>query len=85
MATVFEVQDNIDKREQLIKKLEVFTDSDWASDQTTRKSTRGAVFMTEGMRLHAHTRGQGTVALSRCEAEVVASSESIKEALLPRC
>ena len=67
-ATVFEVRDNNDKREQLVKKLEVFTDSDWASDQMTRKSTSGAVIMAEGNRLHAHSRGQASVALSSCEA-----------------
>ena len=50
MSTVFEVRDNNDKREQLVKKLEVYTDSDWRSDQTTRKSTSGAVIMAEGMR-----------------------------------
>ena len=45
MATVFEVRDNNDKREELVKKLEVFTDSDWTSDQMT--STSGAVIMAE--------------------------------------
>ena len=60
----------------------VYTDSDWASDQVTRKSTSGAVIMAEGMRLHAHSRGQASVALSSCEAEVMAPSEGIKEALL---
>ena len=39
MSTVFEMRDSNDRREQLIKRLEVYTDSDWASDQTTRKST----------------------------------------------
>ena len=82
MATVFEVQGNNGKRETVVKKLEVFTDSDWASEQTTRKSTSGAVIMAEGMRLHARSRGQATVALCGCEAEVVAASEGIKEALL---
>ena len=81
MATVFEVRDNNDKRVTTVKKLEVFTDSDWACDQVTRKSTSGAVIMAEGMRLHAHSRGQAAVALSSCEAEVVAASEGIKEAL----
>ena len=56
MSIVFEVRDNNDKREQLVKKLEVFTDSDWASDQTTRKSTSGAVIMAEGKRLHVDSR-----------------------------
>ena len=34
------------------------------------------------MRLHAHGRGQASVALSSCEAEVMAASEGIKDALL---
>ena len=38
-----EVRDNNDRREQFVKRLEVYTDSDWASDQTSRKSTSGAV------------------------------------------
>ena len=37
MATMFEVRGNNDKREELVKKLEGFTDSVWASDQTTRE------------------------------------------------
>ena len=82
MSTVFEMRDSNDRREQLIKRLEVYTDSDCASDQVTRKSTSGAVIMAEGMRLHAHSRGQASVALSSCEAEVMAASEGIKEALL---
>ena len=40
------------------------------------------MIMAEGMRLHAHSRGQASVALSSCEAEVMAASEGIKEALL---
>ena len=46
----------------------------------TRKSTSGAMIMAERMRLHAHSRCQASVALSSCEAEVMAASESIKEA-----
>ena len=38
--------------------------------------------MAEGMRLRAHSRGQASVTLSSCEAEVIAASEGIKEALL---
>ena len=49
MSTVFEMRDSNDRREQLVKRLDVCTDSDWASDQTTRKSTSGAVIMAEGM------------------------------------
>ena len=82
MSTVFEMRGTNDRREQLIKRLEVYTDSDWASDHVTRKSTSGAVIMAEGMRWHARSRGQPSVALSSCEAEVMAASEGIKEALL---
>ena len=82
MSTVFEMRDNKDRREQTVKRLEVYTDSDWTSDQVTRKSTSGAEIMSEEMRLHAHSRGQASVALSSCEAEVMAASEGIKEALL---
>ena len=82
MSTVFEMCDSNDRREQLIKRLEVYTDSDWASDQVTRKSTSGAVNMAEGVTLHAHSRGQASVAFRSCEAEVMAASEGIKEALL---
>ena len=39
------------------------------------------MIMAEGMRLHAHSRGQASVALSSCEAEVMAASEGVKEAL----
>ena len=66
---MFEMRDSNDRGEQLVKRLEVYTDSDWASDQTSRKSTSGAVIMAKGMRLHAHSRGQAPVALSSCEAE----------------
>ena len=70
-----------EENKKLVKRLEVYTDSDWESDQVTRKSTSGAVIMAEGMRLHAHSRGQASVALSSSEAEVMAASEGIKEAL----
>ena len=82
MSTVFEMRDSNERRAQLVKRLEVFTDSDWANDQVTRKSTNGAVIMAESMRLHAQSRGQASVALSSCEAEVMAASEGTKEALL---
>ena len=76
MSTVFEMRDSNDRREQLVKRLEVHTDSDWASDQLTRKSTGGAVIMAEGMRLHAHSRCQASVALSSSEAEGVVTQAS---------
>ena len=38
--------------------------------------------MAEGMSLHAHSRGQASVALSSFEAEVMAAPEGINETLL---
>ena len=64
MSTVFGMRDNSDRRGQTVKRLAVYTDCDRASDQVTRKSTSGAVIMAEGMRLHAHGRGQASVALA---------------------
>ena len=40
------------------------------------------MIMAERMSLHAHSRGQASVAMSSCEAEVMAASEGINEALL---
>ena len=46
MSTVFEMRETaMTEREQLVKRLQVCTDSDWASDQVTQKSTSGAVIM----------------------------------------
>ena len=73
------MRESNDRREQLLKRLEVYTDSDCAGDRVSRRSTSGAVIMAEGMRLHAHSRGQASVALSSCEAEVMAASEGVKE------
>ena len=81
MSIVFEMRDSNDRGEQSVKRLEVYTDSDWASDQTTRKSTSGSVIMAEGMRLHAQSQGQASVASCSCEAEVMVASEGTKEAL----
>ena len=47
MSTAFEMRGSNDRRDQLVKRLEIYTDSDWASDQTSRKSTSGAVIMTQ--------------------------------------
>ncbi len=44
------------------KVLRMFSDSDWATDTVTKKSTGGAVIMAGGCRLHVHSRGQDVVA-----------------------
>ena len=59
MSTVFEVRDSNDRREQLVKRLEVYTESDWASDQMTRKSTSCAVIMAERHEIACSQSGSG--------------------------
>ena len=53
-----------------------FSDSDWA----TRHSTSGAVFMYSHAAVSWASKKQPCVALSSCEAEIIAASEAAKEA-----
>eukprot|EP00965_Chrysotila_dentata_P063085 2090098-Pleurochrysis_carterae.AAC.1 len=56
--------------------LEGFSDSDWA----TRHSTSGYVFMYTQAAISWSSKKQPSVALSSCEAEIIAASEATKEA-----
>jgi hypothetical protein len=53
------------------------TDSDWA----TRHSTSGNVFVLNRAAVSWRSKKRKTVALSSCEAEIVAASEAGKEAV----
>ena len=53
------------------------TDSDWA----TRHSTSGWVFMLSSAAISWGSKRQPCVALSSCEAEIIAASEAAKEAV----
>jgi hypothetical protein len=59
-----------------------FTDSDWASDSTDRKSQGGYVFLTchDGGAISWQSRKQDLIALSTLEAEYIACSEASREA-----
>ena len=61
--------------------INVYTDSDWACDKEDRKSVSGCIIMVGDNRFHSHSRGQATISLSSCEAEVVAATEAAKEGL----
>ena len=50
--------------------LETFSDSDWSSNQTHRRSTSCGVHMLNGSFLFASSRSQRVVSLSSCEAEL---------------
>ena len=61
--------------------VEVFSDSNWGGCTVTRKSTSSAVICVGGCVVHSHSRGQTSVALSSCEAELLASSSALSEGL----
>ena len=61
--------------------VEVYGDSNWGGCTVTRKSTSSAVICVGGCVVHLHSRGQTSVALSSCEAELLASSSAPAEGL----
>jgi hypothetical protein len=58
-----------------------FTDSDWANDQDSRRSTTGYVFCMAGGAISWKSRRQPTVALSTTEAEYMAACDATREAV----
>jgi hypothetical protein len=58
-----------------------YSDSDWANDMKSRKSTNGYVFTIYNGAVTWKSRRQSTVALSSTEAEYVGYTEAAKEAI----
>ncbi|XP_055605006.1 uncharacterized protein LOC129753233 [Uranotaenia lowii] len=58
-----------------------YTDADWGGDPVTRKSTTEYVFTMAGGSVSWNVKRQASVAFSSCEAEFVALSRTIREAL----
>lgn len=58
-----------------------FTDADYAGDVSTRRSTTGSLFLFNDGPISWCSRRQTCVALSTTEAEFVAASETVKEAV----
>ena len=58
-----------------------YTDADWAGDLERRKSTGGYLFTLYGGAVSWSSKRQTTVALSSCEAEYMAQTQSSKEAI----
>jgi hypothetical protein len=56
-----------------------YTDSDWAGDTSTCKSTSGYLFLGAGAPIAWGSNKQPIVALSTCEAEYVAASDASRE------
>ncbi len=64
-----------------LKPLEGYTDSDWAGDQDTRRSTSGYAFNVGSGVISWSSKRQPTVALSTCEAEYTGQTLAAKEAI----
>lgn len=58
-----------------------FTDSDWAGDVETRRSTAGYVFNVGSGVISWSSKRQSVVALSSCEAEYMGETQATKEAV----
>ena len=61
--------------------LRCYTDSDWAGDKTTRRSTSGWLCSLLGAPLSCASRTQSTMTLSSAEAELMALSSGMAESL----
>jgi len=59
-----------------------YSDSDWAADRATRRSTSGVSLMHNGHLIDMISAGQGTVALSSAEAEFYALGRMAASALM---
>ncbi|CUM47093.1 unnamed protein product [Debaryomyces tyrocola] len=61
--------------------LDIYCDSDWASDKGDRKSITGYIVKYGGSPMSWKSKKQSIVAISAAEAEYLALSEAVKEAL----
>ena len=64
----------------MAEELTVFTDSDWAGCEETRKSSSAGVLMLEGHTMKANTRKQKVIAKSSAEAELYTAALGASEA-----
>lgn len=58
-----------------------YTDSDWAGDKSTGRSTSGYVFMLNGAAISWRSQRQPVVATSTAEAELISASLATQEAI----
>lgn len=67
-----------------LRKLVGYSDSDWAGDKSTRRSTSGFIFNIGSGAISWSSKRQPTVALSTCEAEYIGQTQATKEAIFLR-
>ena len=68
-----------EKQEHL---LEVFSDSDWAGNKSSRKSTSSGTTFLDGQVIYTFSRNQKSVALSSGEAEYYAGASAASDSIL---
>ena len=76
-----ETERNPYEQESLI---EVISDSDWAADRESRQSVSCGAIMLNGNLIHFQSKRQKCVSLSSCEAETVAATSILSEAVFLR-
>ena len=64
-----------------LESLTGYTDSDWAGDRDTRRSTSGFIFHLGSGPISWQSKRQPIVALSTCEAEYIGQTQAAKEAI----
>jgi hypothetical protein len=64
-----------------LRSLQGYSDSDWAGDSATSRSTAGFIFNIGSGAISWSSKRQPTVALSTCEAEYQAQTQAAKEAI----
>ena len=62
-------------------KLQGFTDADWAGSPSDRKSTSGCILRIGSTTISWYNRKQRSVSLSSAEAECMAASQAMCEAI----
>lgn len=68
-------------KQKLIASLRIYSDSDWASNEDSRKSTTGYAVMLAGGMIMWGSKCQKSVSLSSMEAEYIAIGSAVKEAI----
>ena len=61
--------------------LELYSDSDWASCKVSRRSTSSGLIFLNSCLIHSHSRSQTSVYLSSMEAEILAATSLLTEAM----
>ena len=61
--------------------MDIFSDSSWGDERSTRKSTTAGMIFVNGCLIHSICRAQATIALSSCEAELYAANTTMVESI----